>query len=189
MNGVKESFTEEIAISSVSPAARKGVLRLGQVGYLVKGVALSVIGGLLTYATVTVDRQQAQGLDGALQTILAQAPTATRPTARRCGRLFLPRARAAIRSVNRRCDAGVRTVSRAERHPFGVDVVCRRRPRLGGRDGRSPRDAVRKALPRCGRTVFTPQGGHRLWHARGRVRSGGTSGCGWWAGGNHQLVA
>lgn len=46
--------------------------RLGQVGYIAKGIALSVVGGLLAYATVTFDRQTAQGLDGALQTILAQ---------------------------------------------------------------------------------------------------------------------
>ena len=72
ITGVKQSFTEEINTSSMSPTARTGVLRLGQVGYLAKGVALTVVGGLLTYATVTIDRQQAQGLDGALQTILAQ---------------------------------------------------------------------------------------------------------------------
>jgi hypothetical protein len=72
VKGVKESFTEEIDTSSMSPTARMGVLRLGQVGYIAKGVAMSVVGGLLTYATVTFDRQTAQGLDGALQTILAQ---------------------------------------------------------------------------------------------------------------------
>jgi len=72
IKGVKKSFTEEIATSSMSPSARTGVLRLGQVGYIAKGLALSVVGGLLTYATLTLDRQQAQGLDGALQTILAQ---------------------------------------------------------------------------------------------------------------------
>jgi hypothetical protein len=44
-------------------------------------------------------------------------------------------------------------------------------------------------LPSCGWTVLTPGGGHRLCHARGRVRPGGTSGYGWWTGGNHQLVA
>jgi Domain of Unknown Function (DUF1206) len=72
VKGLKESFTEEINTSSMSPKARTGVLRLGQVGYIAKGVALSVVGGLLTYATLAFDRQQAQGLDGALQTILAQ---------------------------------------------------------------------------------------------------------------------
>jgi len=72
IKGIKKSFTEEVNTSSMSPAARTGVLRLGQVGYIAKGIALSVVGGLLTYATVTFDRQTAQGLDGALQTILAQ---------------------------------------------------------------------------------------------------------------------
>jgi hypothetical protein len=72
IKGIKESFTEEVDTSSMSPAARSGVLRLGQVGYVAKGVAMGVVGGLLTYATVTFDRQTAQGLDGALQTILAQ---------------------------------------------------------------------------------------------------------------------
>jgi hypothetical protein len=72
VKGVKKSFSEQIDTSSLSPAAREGVARLGQVGYIAKGVAFGVVGGLLSYATLTFDRQQAQGLDGALQTILAQ---------------------------------------------------------------------------------------------------------------------
>ena len=72
VKGVKKSFSEEIDTSSMSPTARKGVARLGQVGYIAKGVALGVVGGLLSYAALTFDRQQGQGLDGALQTILAQ---------------------------------------------------------------------------------------------------------------------
>ena len=46
--------------------------RLGQVGYIAKGVALGVVGGLLSYVALTFDRQKAQGLDAALQTIQAQ---------------------------------------------------------------------------------------------------------------------
>jgi len=72
IKGLKESFREEIDTSSMSPVARNGVARLGQVGYIAKGVALGVVGGLLSYAAVTFHRQKAQGLDGALQTILAQ---------------------------------------------------------------------------------------------------------------------
>jgi hypothetical protein len=72
IKGIRKSFIEEINTSSMPPTARTGVLRLGQVGYIAKGIALSVVGGLLTYATLTFDRQTAQGLDGALQTILAQ---------------------------------------------------------------------------------------------------------------------
>ena len=72
VKGVKKSFSEEIDTSSMSSTARKGVAGLGQVGYIAKGVALGVVGGLLSYAALTFDRQKGQGLDGALQTILAQ---------------------------------------------------------------------------------------------------------------------
>ena len=71
IKGVKKSFAEEIDTSPMSPAARKSVAQLGQIGYIAKGVALGLVGGLLSYATLTADRQK-QGLDGAMQTILAQ---------------------------------------------------------------------------------------------------------------------
>jgi Domain of Unknown Function (DUF1206) len=71
VKGVKKSFAQEIDTSSMSPVASEGVARLGQVGYVAKGVALGLVGGLLSYATATFDLQK-QGLDGALQTILAQ---------------------------------------------------------------------------------------------------------------------
>src|SRR6185369_6467348 len=72
VKGVTKSFSEEIDTSSMSPVARKGVAGLGQVGYIAKGVALGVVGSLLSYAALTFERQKAPGLDGALHTILAQ---------------------------------------------------------------------------------------------------------------------
>jgi hypothetical protein len=72
VKGVTKSFSEEIDTSSMSPVARKGVARLGQVGYIAKGVALGVVGGLLSYSALTFERQKASGLDGALHAILAQ---------------------------------------------------------------------------------------------------------------------
>jgi hypothetical protein len=72
VKGAKKSFAEEIDTSTMSPVARRSVARLGQIGYIAKGVALGLVGGLLSYATLTFDRQKAQGLDGAMQTILAQ---------------------------------------------------------------------------------------------------------------------
>ena len=42
IKGVKESFAEEIDTSSMSPVASEGVARLGQVGYVAKGVALGL---------------------------------------------------------------------------------------------------------------------------------------------------
>jgi hypothetical protein len=72
VKGVQKSFSEEIDTGSMSPATREAVARLGQVGYIAKGMALGLVGGLLSYAALTFDRQKAPGLDGALQTILAQ---------------------------------------------------------------------------------------------------------------------
>jgi hypothetical protein len=72
IKGVKKSFAEEIDTSSMSPVARKGVAQLGQIGYITRGVALGLVGGLLSYATLTFDRKKVQGLDGAMQTIVAQ---------------------------------------------------------------------------------------------------------------------
>src|SRR6478735_2046890 len=72
VKGVKKSFAEEIDTSSKSPTARSAVARLGQVGYIARGLALGVVGGLLGYAAVTFDAQQAKGLDGAMRTILDQ---------------------------------------------------------------------------------------------------------------------
>lgn len=43
----------------------------GRFGYVAKGVALLVVGGLFVSAAVTADPNKAQGLDGALRTILA----------------------------------------------------------------------------------------------------------------------
>jgi Domain of Unknown Function (DUF1206) len=72
VKGVRRSFSEEIAASAMSAVARKGMERLGQVGYIGKGVALCAVGGMLSYAALTFDQQKATGLDGALQIILAQ---------------------------------------------------------------------------------------------------------------------
>ncbi len=54
VKGVWKSFNEEIDTSSMPTTARNGVERLGQVGYIGKGVALGVVGGLLAYAALTL---------------------------------------------------------------------------------------------------------------------------------------
>jgi hypothetical protein len=84
-----------------------------------------------------------------------QAPTATRPTARRHSRLFPaagPRGDP-LGDLSVRCR--VRTVSRAECHPLGVErraesEASPRLARLRDRDGCSPRDAARKAFRAAG---------------------------------------
>jgi len=71
IKGVKKSFLEEMATSAMSPAVRRSATLMGRVGYVAKGIAVGVVGGLLTYTTVTFDPQE-QGLDGALQAVLVQ---------------------------------------------------------------------------------------------------------------------
>jgi hypothetical protein len=72
VKGLRKSFAEEIDTSSMSPFAREGVARLGQVGYVAKGLSLCVVGGLVSYAALAFEREKAPGLDGALHTIVAQ---------------------------------------------------------------------------------------------------------------------
>lgn len=67
-----KKFLKEIDTSAMTPAARKTITRLGQVGYAGKGAALAVVGLLLGYAAVTFDAEKASGLDGAMRTIAAQ---------------------------------------------------------------------------------------------------------------------
>jgi len=47
----------------------RGVVRLGQIGYLVKGVAFAIVGGLFGWAAITYDPEKAGGLDDALRTV------------------------------------------------------------------------------------------------------------------------
>ena len=68
--GVTKRFLKEIDTTDCSRSAVRLVTRLGQVGFPGKGIALAVVGGLFTYAAITFDSSKAQGLDGALHTIL-----------------------------------------------------------------------------------------------------------------------
>ena len=68
--GVTKQFLKQIDTSDASPGATRLVTRLGQIGFPAKGVALAAVGGLLVYAAVTFDPSKAQGLDGAMRTIL-----------------------------------------------------------------------------------------------------------------------
>jgi hypothetical protein len=71
--GINKQFLKQIDTSDASPSALRLVTRLGQVGFPGKGIALALVGGLLVYAAITFDPSKAQGLDGALHTIL-EAP-------------------------------------------------------------------------------------------------------------------
>lgn len=73
VKGAKKNFMKEIDTSSTPRAQVRVVERLGQVGYVAKGIAFVVVGGLLGYAAITFDPSKSTGLDGAMHTIL-QAP-------------------------------------------------------------------------------------------------------------------
>ncbi|GGM07153.1 DUF1206 domain-containing protein [Nakamurella endophytica] len=65
--GVTTKFTHDLRTRP--PAA---ALRLGQVGYVAKGVAFAVVGILVGWAAVTLDPDKAGGLDTALRTLRGQ---------------------------------------------------------------------------------------------------------------------
>jgi hypothetical protein len=71
--GYNKHFLKQIDTSDASPPALRLVTRLGQIGFPAKGVALALVGSLLCYAAITFDPSKAQGLDGAMRTIL-EAP-------------------------------------------------------------------------------------------------------------------
>ena len=62
--GAAKKFTRDLE-GSVNPA----VIRLGQAGYLAKGIALVIVGILFVVAAITVDPDKAGGLDDALRTL------------------------------------------------------------------------------------------------------------------------
>jgi hypothetical protein len=69
--GVQKRFRRDLA-GVGGGAVGTAVVRLGQVGYVAKGVALGVVGGLVVAAGATADPSRAGGLDQALRTIRDQ---------------------------------------------------------------------------------------------------------------------
>lgn len=61
--GIKRKFTDDLA-----GGVGRNVLRLGMVGYIVKGIAYVVVGGLFGWAGITYDAEKAGGIDDAMRT-------------------------------------------------------------------------------------------------------------------------
>ncbi|SFT66478.1 protein of unknown function [Geodermatophilus amargosae] len=55
-------------VARAAPALSTLVHRSGQVGFVLEGVALVLVGAVVTWAAATVDADSATGLDGALRT-------------------------------------------------------------------------------------------------------------------------
>ena len=71
--GIRTDFADEIPRDRFSPAVRTAVLRISQVGFTLKGVALVLVGVVVAWAGVTAHPSQGDGMDGALRTIAGQA--------------------------------------------------------------------------------------------------------------------
>ncbi len=70
--GWKEKFAEHLDSGGKTGEVGKAYLLLGKVGYIAKGVAMAVVGGLFCYAALTHDPNKAGGLDAALHEVLQQ---------------------------------------------------------------------------------------------------------------------
>lgn len=68
IKGATKKFREDLTLPS--GAVGRGVSGLGVAGYVAKGIALGIIGGLVITAAVTSDPEKAGGFDGAIKSLL-----------------------------------------------------------------------------------------------------------------------
>src|SRR3954453_7851880 len=67
VRGIRQKFTEDL-----SGERTRAVRVLGTVGFVAKGVALAIVGGLFVWAAITYDPDKAGGLDEALHSVRSQ---------------------------------------------------------------------------------------------------------------------
>jgi hypothetical protein len=70
--GLSEKFKEHLDAEGKSGETGKWYVRLGKVGYVAKGIAIAIVGGLFIYAAIEHEPQKSGGLDVALRTVLEQ---------------------------------------------------------------------------------------------------------------------
>lgn len=70
--GLRSDFLDEIDLSTVSPALCTVAHRASQAGFVLKGVALVLVGAMVAWAAATFDPARATGLDSALRAVAAQ---------------------------------------------------------------------------------------------------------------------
>ena len=63
------SFRKDLASGATSGRSGRAMVRVGQAGYIAKGVAFTVLGGLFVWAAWTYDAKKAGSLDTALATL------------------------------------------------------------------------------------------------------------------------
>jgi hypothetical protein len=69
LRGFTGGFMKDVDLDAAPDRYEPVIERIGQVGYVAKGIAFAVTGGLLVYAAATADVSTATGLDGALNAI------------------------------------------------------------------------------------------------------------------------
>jgi hypothetical protein len=72
VRGWTEKFREHLDAQGQSGQDGSAYIMLGKAGYIAKGVAISIVGGLFCYAAITHKAKKSGGLDQALQTVLQQ---------------------------------------------------------------------------------------------------------------------
>jgi hypothetical protein len=70
--GLSEKFKEHLDAEGKTGQTGKWYVRFGKVGYVSKGVAIAIVGGLFIYAAIEHDPKKSGGLDDALRTVLEQ---------------------------------------------------------------------------------------------------------------------
>ncbi len=70
--GLTESFIDNLTSSGKRGKSGTSYVLAGKVGYVSKGVAMFVVGGLFVWAAITHDSEKSGGLDQALHTVLEQ---------------------------------------------------------------------------------------------------------------------
>jgi hypothetical protein len=69
VRGVTGGFMRDVDLDAAPDRVEPFIQRIGSVGYVAKGIAFAVSGGLLVYAAATSDVSTATGLDGAMNAI------------------------------------------------------------------------------------------------------------------------
>ena len=70
--GLTEKFREHLDAEGESGETGKWYVRFGKVGYVAKGIAIAIVGGLFIYAAIEHEPNKSGGLDDALRTVLEQ---------------------------------------------------------------------------------------------------------------------
>ncbi|ABW14645.1 protein of unknown function DUF1206 [Parafrankia sp. EAN1pec] len=73
VKGVTAKFEEKLKSGEMSPAMRAASKRIGQVGYIARGIVFGLAGVFVVKAAVEFDPDEAKGFDGTLRTIADQA--------------------------------------------------------------------------------------------------------------------